>query len=276
MVIVVAAAIAVAAILALAACSSSGGDAAITNRVRTVLQTDRVVDASKIQVTTERGVVTLAGSVPGEEGHRKAVVLATSVEGVRQVRDRLTVTPAAAPDAGEIPTPSQPAGGAASPRLGGLLVENRARHREPAPRSDDGFGLLAAVVGPQGDLSLQPAEGLESAAAPASRHEAAPAAPERLALAAAPEDGGEVPLALSLPGSVAALRGESPEDAAITARVRAALAEVSRGIQVLTRSGVVTLSGAVDTELEREQALRTARATEGVERVEDRIVLLQS
>jgi hypothetical protein len=130
-------------------------------------------------------------------------------------------------------------------------------------------------VGPQGDLSLEPAGGLEAGVAPTSRHEAAPASSERVA-PAVPAEAGEVPLAPSLPGSVAALRGESPEDAAITARVRAALVQVSHRVQVLTRSGVVTLSGAVDTELEREQALKVARSTEGVERVEDRIVVLQS
>src|SRR6187549_1435793 len=79
---------------ALTACSTSGGDAAITGKIRTVLQADREVDASRIQVSTERGVVTLDGSVAGEDAHKKALTLAQSVPGVRQVRDRLTVTPA--------------------------------------------------------------------------------------------------------------------------------------------------------------------------------------
>ena len=273
MVIVTAAALCVAALLALAACSSSGADAAITTRVRTVLQADRVVDASKIQVTTERGVVTLDGSVPGEEAHHKAVVLATSVEGVRQVRDRLTVTPA--PPVPAEASPPEPTGVSGQPPLGGVLVEDRSRRREPAPSADDGYGLLAAVVGPQGDVSLEAAGGFEPAADSSSRREAAPA-PERIPPATAAPEGEEVRLAASLPGSFAALRAETPEDAAISARVRAALVEASPRLQVTTRSGVVTLSGAVDNELERDQAVRLARSTGGVARVEDRIVVLQS
>lgn len=273
MVIVTAAAICVAALLALAACSSSGADAAITTKVRTVLQADRVVDASRIQVTTDRGVVTLDGSVPGEEAHQKAVVLATSVEGVRQVRDRLTVT-AAPPAPAEVSPPSEPAGGARPPGLGGVLAENRPGRRG-APSADDGYGLLAAVVGPQGDVALETDGGFEPAAEPALRREGA-TLPELVAPPAALPGRGEERPTLSLPGSFAALRGESAEDAAITARVRAALAESSPRVQVLTRSGVVTLSGVVDTELERDQALRLARSTSGVARVDDRIVVLQS
>jgi hypothetical protein len=79
--------LAAAALAALAACSSSGSDAAITSKVRTVLQADRVVDDSKIHVTTERGVVTHDGSVAGEEAHDKTIELVERIDGVRQVRD---------------------------------------------------------------------------------------------------------------------------------------------------------------------------------------------
>src|SRR4051812_425727 len=79
-----------AAMIALAACSTSGRDAAITSRVKTVLQADRVVDASKIQVSTGAGVVTLEGSVAGEPAHGKAIELAQNVDGVRRVRDLLS------------------------------------------------------------------------------------------------------------------------------------------------------------------------------------------
>ncbi|MFY9549857.1 MAG: BON domain-containing protein, partial [Thermoanaerobaculia bacterium] len=100
----------------------------------------------------------------------------------------------------------------------------------------------------------------------------------------------EVPVAVASPApqapppSAGALP-ESPlgtaataEDAAITVEVRRRLegAAPARRIQVSTRRGVVTLSGAVDTEQEKSEALEAARKTPGVSRVEDRLVVLVS
>jgi osmotically-inducible protein OsmY len=265
---------AAATLAALAACSSSGRDAAITHKVRTVLQADRVVDASTIRVSTDRGVVTLDGSVAGEDAHHKAIALVSSVEGVRQVRDQLTITPAP-PAPAEVSPPASPAGADGPAGLGGVVAENRGRSRDAAPGPEDTYGRLAGVVGPQGDVSLDPVGSVEPALESAARREASPA-PELVAPAVDSPERGEDAVAASLPGSVAALRGESAEDAAVTARVRSALVETSGRVQVRTRSGVVTLSGVVDTELEREQALRAARSTRGVARVDDRLVVLQS
>jgi len=264
---------AAAALLALAACSSSGGDAAITGRVRRVLQTDRVVDASKILVSTERGVVTLDGSVPGEDAHRKAVILATSVEGVRQVRDRLTVTPAP-PLPAEAAPPASPREASEASRLGGVLAERRVIRREPAPRSDDGYGLRAAVVGPQGDVTLEPTA--EPAVESAARAELPASEPKPVLAAAVSSPRGDEAVSISVPESPLPLQSADGEDAAITARVRESLAEIAGRVQVITRGGVVVLSGAVDTEYEKTRALRLASETKGVSRVEDRIVVLQS
>jgi len=259
---------------ALTACSTSGGDAAITGKIRTVLQADREVDASRIQVSTERGVVTLDGSVAGEDAHKKALTLAQSVPGVRQVRDRLTVTPAP-PAPADDAVPAAPAGATGSPALGGILAEGHGR-RAPADQPGGSYGLLAAVVGPQGDVSLEAAESVEPALEPAARRDS-PASAERpggaMDLSAAR---GDEAIATSLPPSGALLGPADDEDAAITARVREALAEVSRRVQVMTRAGVVTLSGAVDTEWEKSEALRVARETKGVSRVEDRVIVLTS
>ena len=69
----------------------------------------------------------------------------------------------------------------------------------------------------------------------------------------------------------------SIDDAEVTARVQAKffVDERVKGsrLEVDTRSGVVTLSGEVDNEDERAQALLLARTTEGVQRVEDNIAI---
>jgi osmotically-inducible protein OsmY len=87
---------------------------------------------------------------------------------------------------------------------------------------------------------------------------------------------GEEAIATALPGSRALLGPADDEDAAITARVREALVELGGRVQVLTRAGVVILSGAVDTERERSEAVRLVRETKGVARVEDRLIVLES
>jgi len=131
---------------------------------------------------------------------------------------------------------------------------------------------MAAVVGSQGDLSLEPA--VEPAIDPAAHHES-PASGE--AAVAAMESARATE-------AIGSFRSESPlplgpsgaEDAAITAQVTANLTDLGQRVQVVTRGGVVILSGVVDTELEKSQALRIARSTKGVARVEDRLIVLVS
>lgn len=67
------------------------------------------------------------------------------------------------------------------------------------------------------------------------------------------------------------------EDAALTAKIKSKLAlddqiEALR-IDVDTSGDVVTLSGTVRSDAERERAVRLARETEGVRRVIDRLVI---
>jgi len=234
------------------------------------------VDASTIQVSTEAGVVTLEGSVAGEPAHGKAIELAQNVEGVKQVRDRLSVTPAP-PVPAEAEPPASSMGHSVPPTLGGMTVENRRRSRGPASQPGGSYGLLAAVVGPQGDVSLS--SGPEASVEPVAYRETAPPPELRGASATGLSAEAEEATATALPDSPISpgpipLGPADGDDAAITARVQAGLVELGARVQVLTRAGVVTLSGVVETELERNQALRIARATKGVARVEDRLVVL--
>ena len=73
------------------ACSNS--DAGITTAVKSKLAADDTVKASKIDVDTKRSVVTLTGTVDSAQAESRAVEIARSTNGVKNVVDQLTVTP---------------------------------------------------------------------------------------------------------------------------------------------------------------------------------------
>ena len=79
-----------AAVLVIACGTSS--DAGITTKVKSRLETDRTVDAAKVEVTTQNKVVTLSGAVSSPESRTQAVALARQTEGVKNVVDKLTIT----------------------------------------------------------------------------------------------------------------------------------------------------------------------------------------
>lgn len=86
-------------ILLLSACvksipqSSATDDATVTARVKTALLNDPAVGALRIDVATSSGVVTLSGAVksPGEQ--QRAIQVARGVNGVKDVRSSLVVSP---------------------------------------------------------------------------------------------------------------------------------------------------------------------------------------
>src|SRR6188474_1924377 len=66
-------------------------DSTITTRVKTVLLNDPQVAATKIDVSTAAGVVTLSGTVKSKADEARAVELARQVTGVRDVKSTLVV-----------------------------------------------------------------------------------------------------------------------------------------------------------------------------------------
>ena len=66
-------------------------DATITTRVKTVLLNDTQVAATKIDVSTTGGIVTLSGSVKSKADEARAIQLARQVTGVRDVKSTLVV-----------------------------------------------------------------------------------------------------------------------------------------------------------------------------------------
>jgi hyperosmotically inducible protein len=89
-----------AAAIALTAVACSSTDPGLTTAVKSKLAADDTVKSYRIDVDTKDAVVTLNGAVDTAAARARAVELARSTEGVRDVVDRLTVTPGATPTTG--------------------------------------------------------------------------------------------------------------------------------------------------------------------------------
>jgi hyperosmotically inducible protein len=66
-------------------------DSVITAKVKAAFVEDSQVSALKIKVTTKKGVVTLAGTVPNPDAGQHALQLAAAIDGVKDVKSALTV-----------------------------------------------------------------------------------------------------------------------------------------------------------------------------------------
>ena len=74
-----------------AACKSGPEDATITANVKTKLAADSTVPATKVNVDTKEGVVTLSGEVESAAVKSKAEADAKTAEGVKSVVNNLTI-----------------------------------------------------------------------------------------------------------------------------------------------------------------------------------------
>jgi hypothetical protein len=98
-------------VLACACAKSADADATITTEIQSKLETDRIVtNPSRIQVTTNKKVVTLSGPVDSPDAQKQAVKLARSADGVKNVVDNLSVAPggASASSGGAPNSPTMP------------------------------------------------------------------------------------------------------------------------------------------------------------------------
>jgi len=80
-------------------------DAAITSSVNAVLTTDRNMNASRIDVETRQGLVSLNGVVPSPDQKLRAELLTQDIKGVRQVVNNLQVS--TSPPTPSLSTPTQ-------------------------------------------------------------------------------------------------------------------------------------------------------------------------
>jgi hypothetical protein len=70
---------------------SPAEDAAITTRVRSLLEADREIGPLQLDVDTRAGIVTLSGTVPSAAARARAGDIAKSVKDVKSVNDQLTL-----------------------------------------------------------------------------------------------------------------------------------------------------------------------------------------
>ncbi len=73
--------------------SAALDDATITARVKTALLNDPQINATKINVDTAGGVVTMTGVVKSKADEARAVEIARQVHGVKDVKSTLQVAP---------------------------------------------------------------------------------------------------------------------------------------------------------------------------------------
>ncbi|MCV0439116.1 MAG: BON domain-containing protein [Hydrogenophaga sp.] len=71
--------------------ASGAADMAITAKVNAALAGDAQLSALKIDVDTSNGMVELKGTAPDAASRDRATMLASAVEGVQRVENRLTV-----------------------------------------------------------------------------------------------------------------------------------------------------------------------------------------
>jgi len=100
------------------ACAS---DASITTKVKAKISADRTITSGdQISVTTQKGVVTLSGTVDSDASKQRALTLARGTEGVKEVVDNLTAPPATASAAPTEGTAPEGVSGAVSEAAGKL------------------------------------------------------------------------------------------------------------------------------------------------------------
>jgi hyperosmotically inducible periplasmic protein len=69
------------------------GDSAITSKIKAGILAEAGLESLQIHVATTSGVVTLNGSVNSQENSDKAASIAATVDGVKDVENRLIVNP---------------------------------------------------------------------------------------------------------------------------------------------------------------------------------------
>ena len=134
--------IAIAALLTVACAQSDPG---ITTAVKTKIAADDTVKSYRIDVDTKDRVVTLSGAVDSPAARERAIEIARGTEGVRDVVDRLTVSPGATPTTG-IDDPIQEGSREAAREGREKAGEGAERAREGADRAGDAMPDMGDVA----------------------------------------------------------------------------------------------------------------------------------
>ncbi|HTV58289.1 MAG TPA: BON domain-containing protein [Verrucomicrobiae bacterium] len=151
-----------AALIAFGGCSKGPNDAGIVTSIKSEMFSDPQLKDSSLQVSSEKGVVTLAGTVSSDAARLDAYKIASQTSGVTKVNDQMTVQPEQAAAPAEATPPKPEAKPEPEPKP---IKKKRAAKREVA---DD-------VQPPPEESPAPPPPAPEPAPAPAPEPAPAPA-----------------------------------------------------------------------------------------------------
>ena len=254
-------------------------DAAVTTSVQAKFFADSTVKGHRIDVDSEKGVVTLTGTVENDAQKARAVQLAQQVDGVTRVEDRLRVE---APRADARPAPDR-----------GRAAEGDSADTDPntvnpgwvTSKIQSQYFLSPDVKGRHIDVSTS-GDGrvtLRGAVESAAEKQ------EAVRIARATDGVRDVEDELRVTGDPSARPNEpnAPRDRDAggdlgdgwtTAKIQAKYfldGDVKgHNINVTTNNGIVSLQGEVETAGEKRQAVALARATDGVTDVRDELKIV--
>lgn len=240
-----------------------------TTKIQAKYFTDADVKGRNIDVTTRDGVVTLSGEVENEAARQKAVQIARQTEGVRDVQDRLRVASSA--DSG-----GAAAGAgtdAARPTDEQLVsrVQSKFYQAEDLRTSTIDVKASESVVTLAGTVASESRR--RQALSLARNANGVSAVRDELRVDQAAAATAEP--AAQMPTGVAARTDLG--DGWITTKIQAQFyldPDIKgRNVEVTTKNGVVTLTGTVDNDIMRQQALAIAKDTDDVTRVVDRLTV---
>jgi osmotically-inducible protein OsmY len=259
---------------AAAATGTAGRDATvrppawITTKIQSQYFLSSTIKPWTVDVTTsDRGVVTLEGTVDSTEKKAEALRIARSTEGVRDIVDRIAVRAGAndgvLPGAGSIPEVAQPDPWITTKIQARYFVDDDIKARNVDVDTRNGQVTLGGTVGSEAE--------------------------RRQAVTIARNTGGvkevidrlrvQTPAAGERAGNEAAHKSSQPldADAWTTTKVQAKyFVETDlkgHEIDVNTRAGAVTLEGTVETDAQRTKAEQIARETAGVTRVVNQLAV---
>jgi len=237
-------------------------EARLTATTKTALSLNRHLKNTKIDVAVSGGTVTLSGAVGSEIQKQLAGEVARSIKGASKIQNNLVVSKALLLK----PTTRERSLGErlddltieASVKTALMLNEN-VRSRRIGVSSTNGRVTLTGKVGSaaEGELARKIAEDVKGVVSVESR----------IALEEADEEEGERSII------------EKVDDVRVVAQVRAALM-VNRNldsseIEVMSRGGVVTLSGIVRSGAEKDLAQKVTEDCRGVKGVVNELRIMQ-
>lgn len=258
--------------------SDRAADAWITMKIQSQLFADDDVRPQTIDVDTVDGRVTLTGVLDTEEAKAQALAIARTTDGVTSVDDRLFL----ATESRDAPaTTEENADEAITTRVrAAFFTDPRIKPWNVDVQTSDGTVLLSGVVDDEAAR--------QRAVEVASRVEGVIEVVDRLSTSSGATASGTMPPVTSEPGTTPPGERDGSEgalatiddfvtDAGITMRLQAKYFTDGdldgSDIDVTTENGVVTLSGRVTSEGQRQEAVSMAQNTSGVRDVRDNLAV---